>query len=202
MFAQCTHCRFIKKLLSSWQADCVLLLIRNCPVRYLQLLCCRGSILSVQMLLGIDFITFFKWYSGWTSCWRDDVSLNVSSGIFDPLYNASIGWSGPCAMLPLVEVPLGQWTPLSKGYSITVFVFGTKRSGMVQSGTNCHGVRVAYSRWSVHVLPLAEHALPLLREQDLFAKQNSTVKNGSKFCLLFDFGPLHCKSYKLKLINK
>jgi hypothetical protein len=73
------------------------------------------------------------------------------------------------------------WCPLDNSVHCPRYVlyrdgfgFGTKRSGMDQSGTDRHGVRVAYSRWSVHVLPLAEHALPFLREQDLFAKQNSS----------------------------
>jgi hypothetical protein len=75
------------------------------------------------------------------------------------------------------------WCPLDNSVHCPRYVlyrdgfgFGRKRPGMDQLGTNRHGVRVAYSRWSVHVLPFTEHALPFLREQDLFAKQNSTVK--------------------------
>jgi hypothetical protein len=75
-------------------------------------------------------------------------------------------------MLPLDN---GDYCPRDVIYR-DGFGFGTKRPGMDQSGTDRHGVRVAYSRWSVHVLPFTEHALPFLREQDLLAKQNSTIK--------------------------
>jgi hypothetical protein len=58
MFA---HIADFKKMTWFWSRPrlCVIT-IKNCLVRYLQLLFCKGSILSVPVLLGIDFIPFLN----------------------------------------------------------------------------------------------------------------------------------------------